>query len=147
MLHISTNSKVEYNWPTLCTELCYSFIWYAGSYMFRHPCAIFRELLMSSWVTWKQKRLCFLWYTVSVVGLCALTGCCGSMCYVVQLSVKVQRFSKLVQLFAPASQARFCLPSRQVRLRNIIVGILSVGVPNVLVSPTVTSYSISTLLA
>jgi hypothetical protein len=46
---------LEYNWPTQGTELYYSFIWYAGSYMFRHPCAIFRELLMSSWFSWKQK--------------------------------------------------------------------------------------------
>jgi hypothetical protein len=60
------------NWPTLCTELYYSFIWYAGSYMFRHPCCIFREILMSSWVTWKQKSLCCFSYTVSVVDLCAL---------------------------------------------------------------------------
>jgi hypothetical protein len=43
----------ECNWPTLCTELYHSFIWYTGSYIFRHPCAIFRELLISSWLTWK----------------------------------------------------------------------------------------------
>jgi hypothetical protein len=50
---------IEYNWPTLCTDY-HSFIWYAGSYMFRHPCAIFRELLMSLWVAWRQKWLCCL---------------------------------------------------------------------------------------
>jgi hypothetical protein len=50
----------------------HSFIWYAGSYMFRHPCDIFRELLMSLWVTWRQKWLCCLSCTVNVVGLCAL---------------------------------------------------------------------------
>jgi hypothetical protein len=66
--------RVKYNrdlmsdWPSPCTELHPSFIWYAGSYMFRHSCAIFRELFMSSWVTWKQKRLCRLSCTVNVVG-------------------------------------------------------------------------------
>jgi hypothetical protein len=38
---------IERNWPTLCTYYYHSFIRYVGSYMFRHPCAIFRELLMS----------------------------------------------------------------------------------------------------
>jgi hypothetical protein len=63
--------QIECNWPTLCIELNHSFIWYAGSCMLRHPCAIFMELLMSSWVTWKQKCLCCLSYTVNVVDLCA----------------------------------------------------------------------------
>jgi hypothetical protein len=48
------------------------FIRYARSYMFRHPCAIFRELLMSLWVTWRQNWLCCLSCTVNVGGLCAL---------------------------------------------------------------------------
>jgi hypothetical protein len=63
--------QIEYNWPILCTELNHSFIWYAGSYVFRHPCAIFMELLMSLWVTWKLKCLCCLSYAVNVGGLCA----------------------------------------------------------------------------
>jgi hypothetical protein len=40
--------------------------------MFRHPCVIFRELLMSLWVTWRQKWFCCLSCTVDVVGLCTL---------------------------------------------------------------------------
>jgi hypothetical protein len=40
--------------------------------MFRHPCAICRELLMSLWVTWRQKWLCYLSCTVNVGALCAL---------------------------------------------------------------------------
>jgi hypothetical protein len=63
--HFST-LKIEYNWPTLCT-VYHSFIWYAGSYMFRHPCAIFRELLTSLLVTWRQKCLCCLSCTVNVM--------------------------------------------------------------------------------
>jgi hypothetical protein len=64
----------EYNWPTLCTD-CHPFIWYADSYMFRHPCAIFRELLMSLWVTCKAELVmllvmyCECWWPVC-------TGCC-----------------------------------------------------------------------
>jgi hypothetical protein len=34
--------SIEYNWALRY----HSLIWYAGSYMFRHPCAIFREILM-----------------------------------------------------------------------------------------------------
>jgi hypothetical protein len=63
--------SIEYNWPTLCTDY-HSFIWYADFYMFRHPYANFRELLMSIWVTWMQKWLCCLSCTVNVGGLCAL---------------------------------------------------------------------------
>jgi hypothetical protein len=44
---------IESNLTTLCSDY-HSFIRYAGSYMFRHPCAIFRELLISLWVTWRQ---------------------------------------------------------------------------------------------
>jgi hypothetical protein len=37
---------IGYNKPTLCTDY-YSFIYYSGSYMFRHLCAIFRECNLS----------------------------------------------------------------------------------------------------
>jgi hypothetical protein len=43
----------------LCTDY-HSFIWYAGSYMFRYPCAIFMELLISVWVTWKAEMVMLL---------------------------------------------------------------------------------------
>jgi hypothetical protein len=37
---------IGYDTPTLCTDY-YSFIYYSGSYMFRHLCAIFRERPLS----------------------------------------------------------------------------------------------------
>jgi hypothetical protein len=41
-----------YNRPTLCTDY-HSFIYYSGTYMFRHSYVIFRELPVSFWVTCK----------------------------------------------------------------------------------------------
>jgi hypothetical protein len=72
VFNVLTVNKDKYTWPTLFTELYHSFIWYAGSYMFRGTCAIFRDLLMSTWVTWKQKRLGCWSCTVMVGSLCAL---------------------------------------------------------------------------
>jgi hypothetical protein len=40
---------IGYNRPTLCTDY-HSFIYYSGSYMFQHLCAIFRERPLSLWV-------------------------------------------------------------------------------------------------
>jgi hypothetical protein len=37
---------IGYNRPTLCNDY-YSFIYYSGSYMFRHLCAILRERPLS----------------------------------------------------------------------------------------------------
>jgi hypothetical protein len=48
---------IGYNIPTLCTDYL-SFIYYSGSYMFRHLCAIFRERPLSFWVTWKSEMGC-----------------------------------------------------------------------------------------
>jgi hypothetical protein len=65
--------RIGYNRPTLCTDY-YSFIYYSGSYMFRHLCAIFRGRPLSLCVTWKSEMVvssgcapC----TVNVGGLCA----------------------------------------------------------------------------
>jgi hypothetical protein len=53
-------SSIGYNRPTLCTD-CYSFIYYSGSYMFRHLCAIFRKCPLSLWVTWKSEMDALSW--------------------------------------------------------------------------------------
>jgi hypothetical protein len=53
---VCTQTLVLYNRPTLCTDY-HSFIYYSGSYMFRHSYVIFRERPESFWVTWKAEMV------------------------------------------------------------------------------------------
>jgi hypothetical protein len=73
------SQDIEYTRPTLGISY-YSFIYYAGFYMFRHLCAIFRERPLSLWVTWKSEMVVSSGCTVNVGGLCApdVVGLCVS---------------------------------------------------------------------
>jgi hypothetical protein len=61
---------IGYNRPTLCIDY-YFFIYYSGSYMFRHLRAIFRERPLFLWFTWKSEMVVLWSCTVNTGGLCA----------------------------------------------------------------------------
>jgi hypothetical protein len=56
--YVSSSGSVLYPCELLKVRNYYSFIYYSGSYMFRHLCVIFRERPLSLWVTESPKLLC-----------------------------------------------------------------------------------------